>query len=219
MQGQKTLRLSLRSQRLGGFPPMIVRKVHRVVGVVMLLPFFAWAITGLIFFIKPGYTGAYELLSPKTYPLAQSVNVVSEPGWREFRYVRTVLGDHLLVRADTGWKQLDPVTKQARPAPSDADLRTLLKDAFTANPQRYGEIASITGDTIKTTTDIEVTLDWNRLSLQQKGKDTDRIDLLYKIHYLQWTGIKSVDRVVGMVGIAFVLVLTSLGAWLAFKRG
>jgi hypothetical protein len=55
------------------------------------------------------------------------------------------------------------------------------------------------------------------MSLQQRGKDTDRIDLLYKIHYLQWTGVKSVDRVVGFVGLMFVLTLTTLGAWLAFK--
>lgn len=197
---------------------MIIRKLHRVIGIVMLIPFLAWAITGLIFFIKPGYAGAYELLNVKTYPLEQTVNVVSDPGWREFRYVKTILGDHLLVRGESGWKQLDPNTKQPRPAPSDVETRSLLKDAFAANPQRYGEIAAIEGDTIKTTTGVEVTFDWNRLTLQQKGKDTDRIDLIYKIHYLQWTGIKSVDRVVGLVGITLVVVLSVLGAWLAFKR-
>ena len=196
---------------------MIIRKLHRLIGIVLLLPFFAWAITGLIFFIKPGYTAAYEILNVKTYPLEHEVSVASQPGWREFRYLRTILGDHLLVRLDSGWKQLDPVTRQPR-APSEADVRALLKDAFTTNPQRYGEVATITDDTIKTTTGIDVSLDWNRLSLQQKGKDTDRIDLLYKIHYLQWTGIKNVDRIVGLVGIALVLVLTTLGAWLAFKR-
>ena len=47
---------------------------------------------------------------------------------------------------------------------------------------------------------------------------TDRIDLLYRIHYLQWTGIKKLDNVLGMLGIALVIVLTTLGAWLAFKR-
>jgi hypothetical protein len=197
---------------------MKVRSLHRIIGILLLLPFFAWAITGLIFFIKPGYVGAYELLNPKTYPLDKAVNVVSEPGWREFRYLRTILGEHLLVRTDAGWKQLDPATKQPRPIPTDAEIRTLLKDAFAANPGRYGEIASISGSDIRTTTDVDVSLDWNRLSLQQKGKDTERIDLLYKIHYLQWSGIKSVDRVLGITGIVLVLVLTSLGAWLAVRR-
>jgi hypothetical protein len=197
---------------------MMIRKLHRLIGIVLLLPFLAWAITGLIFYIKPGYTAAYEILNVKTYPLDREVNVVSQPGWREFRCLKTVLGEHLLVRLDSGWKQLDIATKQPRVA-SEADVRALLQDAFTANPPRYGEVASITDDTIKTTTGIDVSIDWDRMSLQQKGKDTDRIDLLYKIHYLQWTGFKSVDRVVGLAGIGLVLVLTTLGAWLAFKRG
>jgi hypothetical protein len=56
------------------------------------------------------------------------------------------------------------------------------------------------------------------MSLQQKGKDTDRIDLLYRIHYLQWTGFKRVDKIVGFAGLGLVMVLTTLGAWLPFKR-
>jgi hypothetical protein len=94
----------------------------------------------------------------------------------------------------------------------------LLEDAFTINPARYGNITGVNDNTVKTSTGVEVTLDWNRMTLQQKGKDTDRIDLLYRIHYLQWTGVKSVDRVVGLIGITLVLTLTSLGAWLAFRR-
>ena len=56
------------------------------------------------------------------------------------------------------------------------------------------------------------------MGLQQKGRDTDRIDLLYRIHYLQWTGFKNVDKVIGFTGLVLLLALTSLGAWLAFKR-
>jgi hypothetical protein len=198
---------------------MRVRTIHRIIGIILLIPFFCWAVTGLIFFIKPGYAGAYEPLTPKTYPLETRVTLTPQPGWREFRYLKTILGEHLIVRTDDGWEQLNPQTNQLRPKPSEAETRALLQDAFTVNPSRYGEVKSISGDSIKTNTDVEVTLDWNRLSLQQKGKDTDRIDLLYRIHYLQWTGVKSVDRVVGLVGIALVLILTSLGAWLAFKKG
>jgi hypothetical protein len=57
------------------------------------------------------------------------------------------------------------------------------------------------------------------MSLQQKGRDTDRIDRLYRIHYLQWTGVKSIDRVVGFVGDCLALVLTSLGGWLVLEEG
>ena len=64
-----------------------------------------------------------------------------------------------------------------------------------------------------------VTFDWNRLSLQQRGRDTDRIDLLYKVHYLQWTGQKTADKVLGLAGLTLLIVLTLLGARLAFRRG
>ncbi len=198
---------------------MIVRRIHRVIGVILLLPFFAWALTGLVFFIKPGYAAAYEMLATKTYPTETQVQITAEPGWQEFRYVRTILGDHLLVRTKSGWTQLDPANHQQRTQPTENEVRTLVKDAFASNPARYGEIANANGNTVTTTTGVEVTLDWNRMSFQQKGKDTDRIDLLYRIHYLQWTGVKSIDSVVGLVGIFLVLVLTSLGAWMAFKKG
>ena len=198
---------------------MRVRTVHRVVGIILLIPFFGWAFTGLVFFIKPGYAGAYELLSPKTYPLNTQLPISPAPGWQEFRCISTILGDHLLVRTRSGWIHLDPKNNQPRNPPNDEELRKLLKDAFSANPTRYGDITSVKGNTVTTSTGVEVTLDWNRMTLQQKGRDTDRIDLLYRIHYLQWTGIKSLDRVVGLVGLALVLTLTTLGAWLAFKRG
>ncbi len=198
---------------------LFVRRLHRVIGIVLLLPFFAWAITGLVFFIKPGYAGAYEMLSPKKYPVSTHLPISVEPGWQEVRYIKTILGDHLLVRTKSGWAYLDPKNNQPRALPTDSELRTLLKDAFQTNTARYGDVATANGNTVITNTGVEVTLDWNRLSLQQKGKDTDRIDLLYKIHYLQWTGVKSVDRVVGLVGISLVLVLSFLGAWLAFKKG
>jgi hypothetical protein len=196
---------------------MRVRTFHRIVGIILILPLLGWALTGLVFFIKPGYAEAYELLSPRTYPMDGSVLVSSEPGWKEVRYFRTVLGDHLIVRTDQGWLHLNPSNKQPRNKPTDAEIKLLLKDAFSTNPQRYGEVTSISGDTIRTSTDVEVTLDWTRLALQQKGKDTDRIDLLYRIHYLRWTGVRSVDRVVGVAGIVLVLLLTALGTWLAVR--
>jgi len=198
---------------------MRVRSVHRFIGILLFIPFFGWALTGLVFFIKPGYEGAYEQLDPKSYPMTAGLPITSEPDWLELRYLRTILGDHLLVRTKSGWTQLDPTNKQQRNLPSEENLRKLLKDAFTVNPQRYGDISTINGTTVTTNTGVEVSLDWNRMSLRQKGRDTDRIDRLYRIHYLQWTGVKSIDRVMGFVGIVLVLALTSLGGWLVFKRG
>lgn len=201
------------------FKSMRARKLHRIIGVVLLLPFFGWALTGIVFFFKPGYEGAYEIISLKFYPLSSQSSVVAQSDWLEMRLVKTILGEHLLVKRTDGWSNLDPITQQPKTPPSEAEFRSLLKDAFGANPTRYGEIVSVNGTTATTNTGVEVTLDWKRMSLQQKGTDTARIDWLYRIHYLQWTGYKTFDRVVGMIGILLVLTLTSLGAWLAFRRG
>ena len=196
---------------------MRIRRLHRIIGIVLLLPFLGWAITGLIFFIKPGYEGAYEVLSPKTYSLDRAISISPDPSWLEFRYFRTILGEHLIARTNKGWLHLNPKDMQPKSVPAEDEIKLLLTDAFTANPQRYGEISSISGDTASTNTGVEISMDWNHLSLHQSGKDTDRINLLYRIHYLQWTGAKRIDRVVGLIGIVLVIALTILGARLAIK--
>ncbi|MGH9831874.1 MAG: PepSY domain-containing protein [Blastocatellia bacterium] len=194
------------------------RKLHRIVGLVMLLPFFGWAITGFVFFVKPGYEGAYELLQPKTYPMdGEKIALTPNPTWLELRCFRTILGNHLIVRTEQGWQHLDPATSAVRAKPTDDEIKKLLLDAFSANPGRYGQISTIAGATATTTTNVRVTLNWNRLSLQQAGKDTDRIDWLYKIHYLQWTGVKWVDRALGMLGLALIIILSVLGLTLLLK--
>ena len=197
---------------------MQTRKVHRVIGIILLIPFVGWAITGLVFFIKPGYTGAYEVLTPKFYPINNQLLISENPNWLEVRYLRTILGDHLLVRTDSGWMNLNLNDKRPRSAATNDEIRRLVQDAFSMNPKRYGQIVSVNGNTVTTDTGVVVTIDWNRMSLQQTGKDTKWIDSLYRIHYLQWTGIKSIDRILGVTGITLVLVLTGLGACLAFRR-
>jgi hypothetical protein len=195
-----------------------VRKLHRIIGIILLLPFLAWAITGFVFFVKPGYTDAYDMLIPKTYPLDGSVMIASNPAWLEVRFFRTILGNHLTVRTDAGWIHLDPTTLQVRRQPTEDNIKLLLTDAFSSNPRRYGHISRVADDTVWTDTGVKVILDWNTLSLQQRGKDTDRIDFLYKVHYLQWTGMKNVDRVLGIAGLLLLVTLTVLGARLALKR-
>lgn len=195
---------------------MKTRTLHRIVGLVMLLPLIGWAVTGAIFFLKPGYAGAYESLPVKTYPLATRIALQTDPAWLEVRIVKTVLGEHLLVRTAAGWQQLDPHSLQAKPAPSEDELRALLIDAFAINPARYGQIATVEGNAATTDTGVQVTIDWNRLALSQYGKDTDRIDFFYRIHYLQWTGVAMLDKILGAVGIALVLFLSLLGARLFF---
>jgi hypothetical protein len=202
--------------RIAGVP-MTVRRLHRILGIVMLLPFVGWAATGIVFFTKPGYGAAYDALAVKTYPLERPLTVHPDPAWREVRYLRTILGPHLIVRMSTGWVQLNPVTLEPLPAPPDDEVKRLIADAFTASPARYGRIVTLDGGVATTDTGAVITFDWNRLGLQQRGRDTDRIDFLYKIHYLQWTGQKTLDKVLGLGGLTLLIALTALGARLALR--
>ena len=148
---------------------------------------------------------------------------IPDPGWLEARTLRTVLGNHLLVRTSDGWSHLDPATLRPRPLPGDADLRALLGDAIAADTARYGRIASLErGDggtaSATTTTGVAIDLDWRTLSLSQSGRDTRRIDALYRVHYLQWTGIAAVDRALGVIGLVSLLALAVFGLRLALPR-
>src|SRR5262245_56814510 len=181
----------------------------------MILPLAGWAVTGAIFFVKPGYAGAYEQLAIRTYPLDDNLPVRIQ-AWREARLVKTILGTHLLARTDAGWRNLDPATLRVEPVPPQEKLRLLFEDAFSANPDRYGHVATQADLTAHTTTGVDVTLDWNRLSVQQRGRDTARIDALYRIHYLQWTGVGFLDKILGVIGLLAIGLLAYLGVRLAF---
>jgi hypothetical protein len=196
---------------------MRARTFHRAIGLAMLLPFLGWIVTGFVFFIKPGYQQAYESLQPRLYPLTGNLSIKADPEWLEFRFVRTILGDHLIARTAEGWIHLDPATMRERDFPGEDEIRRLLDDAISINPQRYGRPERITGSTIHTDTGVRIDLDWERLSFQQRGQDTDRIDLLYRIHYLQWTGVEAIDRVLGPVGLLLVASLSVLGVRLAMN--
>lgn len=180
----------------------------------MLLPLLAWATTGVIFLTKPGYDGAYERLSIKTYPLAATPAIEAPPAWQEVRWIRSVLGPHLLVKSSNAFWQGDPSTGLPLPPPSAQQVRQLITDAIRANPQRYGQVHTIEGLSAVTTTDIHITLNWNNMSLQQKGKDREFIDTLYKIHYLQWTKWDKANTIFGVVGLIGLFSLTLLGFFL-----
>ena len=203
----------------------VTRRTHRILGLILLLPICGWALTGFVFFMKPGYGAAYGGLHVHEYPFEGLSVPQPRPDWLEIRIVRTFLGDHLLVRVESGPMQLDPTTSRPRELPDDAAIRQLIEDAIAPERARYGDIASVTrhtGDSpsasIETTTGVKIDLDWTTLALQQSGRDTRRIDTLYRIHYLQWTGIRSVDRVLGVVGLALLIALAILGVRLALSR-
>ena len=177
-----------------------------------------WTITGIIFFIKPGYQGAYEQLSVKTYPLSDSIVVRPNNEWQEIKLVTSILGDHLLVKSNNKTEHLDPNSLLLKPTPSEAEFKALLLDAFTGNSERYGDVIKLDGLSAQTNTGVEIKLDWNNLRLSQKGQDTQLINLLYKVHYLQWTSHKGVDQVLGVLGLILLILLTILGVRLYLKK-
>lgn len=196
---------------------MITRKQHRLLGGILLLPFIAWSVTGIFFLVRPAYDQAYSQLSPRTYA-ADEVKVSAAPQWQELRLLKTVLGQHLLVKEEGSWRQLDPDSLAARPTPGSADLANFVADAISQEPARYGDLLPGESDPFRTSTGVTISVNWDSLSLYQQGSDTRWIDRVYSIHYLQWTGIAALDRVVGVAGLLLLLMMTVTGSAMLLRR-
>jgi hypothetical protein len=191
-------------------------RVHRWAGIALLTPLFAWCLTGLVFLIQPGYGAAYEALPVRSYPLTEPLNITPQEDWLEYKVLRTVLGSHLLVRGNTGWRHLNATT--LTPFPADAQQRhNLISDAIALKADRYGHLLETHADPYLTSTGAEIRLQWNTLSLQQNGLDTRWIDRMYRVHYLQWTGIKALDKVLGVFGLLLLILISVTGARLLLR--
>jgi uncharacterized iron-regulated membrane protein len=194
------------------------RRIHRFLGWCLILPFFVWAFTGLVFFIKPGYQAAFSYLTVKTYPISNAVQLTPQPEWQEIKLLQTVLGPHLMVKQSDRWQQLNLTDFTVRPQPSADDLLRLIKDAMSVDSKRYGEQLLKTEQGFVTDTGVQIQLDWASLSLSQQGKDTELINNLYKAHYLQWTGQKTLDQVLGVIGLVLLMLTTVVGVRLLIRR-
>ena len=196
---------------------MIIRKQHRLLGGILLLPFIAWSLTGVFFLVRPAYEQAYSVLSPKTYS-ADQINISAQPEWQEMRLLKTVLGLHLLVKQEGGWQQLDPDSLEVRATPVEADLVSFVEDAISQDTLRYGELLPGESDPFRTSTGVTIAVNWDSLSLYQQGLDTRWIDRIYRIHYLQWTGIAFLDTILGVAGLLLLLLMTATGSVMLLRR-
>jgi uncharacterized iron-regulated membrane protein len=197
---------------------MEIKKLHRLVGIAVAAPILLWALTGIVFLIKPGFDGAYERLSPRHYEMQDTVSLLPSRGWSEITLFRTVLGDHLIVRDRGVWRHLDPGTLEERAFPSEQELKALISDAIKSDSGRYGNIVKVESGKASTDTGVEITLDWSGMKLVQRGSDTRLIDTLYKIHYLQWVGDPSANKALGFLGILLLIALFFSGLSLYFSR-
>ena len=200
---------------------MRIKQLHKVIGLMLVLPFLGWIITGVVFLTKPGYAGAYERIQPKYYPLEAALNIAPQPNWQVVTVKRTTLGAHLLVQVDGLWQQLDIATLEPALKPGTAELKRLVQDAASQNPERYGDVVDVSDNVFTTSTGVELTLDWPSLSIRQRGRDTRLIGALYKIHYLQWSGFKWFDLALGVIGLLSLLAVVVCGVllwWQPRKR-
>ncbi|GAA5526096.1 hypothetical protein Maes01_02690 [Microbulbifer aestuariivivens] len=183
----------------------------------MMVPMVGWAITGVVFFIKPGYAGAYEILNPKTYPLESDYSISMDDLWEEVRVIKSILGVHVLARSNGDYWNLNPGTLEPSEIPDKQRLKLLFEDAVSRNSARYGAIERIENLTAYTSTGIEVELNWDRLTFNQQGFDRKIIDSLYRIHYLQWTPWSAVNQLMGFVGLLLLMALMVFGVRIYFS--
>ncbi len=197
---------------------MTPRKIHKIVGMALLIPFLGWILTGIIFLTKPGYEQAYELIEIKQYPLNTKLSIQPEIDWLEYRIFKTILGYHLLVNANGNWIQLDPQTKTEKAKPHQSDILRLLQDAVSVNPKRYGVVKHLENGSYHTSTDVDLTFNWKSMTISQRGKDTKFIGLMYQIHYLAWLDSKPANIILGILGLILLSVLVYYGALLSFTK-
>lgn len=103
------------------------------------------------------------------------------------------------------------------------DARALAADAVAHSAHRdaYGAIgtARIEGANVRVAfAGADVDVDRASGSIAQRGRDTDRIDWLYRLHYLSWTGNRTLDRGLAVAGLALIWLVMIPGLVL-FVRG
>jgi hypothetical protein len=207
------------------------RRVHRVLGALLVLPFLLWTGTGLLFLVKPGWSGAYEMLSAFRAEPLETAGLVAlaelpVPQPARVEVATTALGPVFRVTAADGARHLVDARTGALLSPlarEPAVAVALDAAARAAAVERYGAPKDVHEDADEIAVTFSggatVHVGRNDLALRQSGADTARIERLYRIHYLQWTGVEGVDRVLVVLAIVFTWVLAALGLSLLRRQG
>lgn len=203
-------------------------RIHRWLAILLVVLLVVWSLTGLLFHLKPGWSRAYDQLTIErrdvSLQLATLQPLASLPGGAaRIELFDTALGPLYRLRTAKGTELLDARTGEPRSLTSD-DARLLAADAIRRSSHRasYGDIASIRvrEDTarIELTGGPTVSLGLRDGRMSQEGADTRRIDWLYRIHYLQWTGNAAVDKVLAVAGLALIWAVMIPGIVLFVRR-
>jgi uncharacterized iron-regulated membrane protein len=203
-------------------------RVHRWLAVVLVVPLVIWSVTGLLFHLKPGWSRAYDMLSAErpldampAVPLDAVASAAGGPPHR-LELFGSALGPLYRVTTAAGPVLLDAQLHRRSPL-SVADARTLATDAVAHSTHRdaYGPIGAtrVDPDTVHVAF-AHATVDVDRAAgtISQRGRDTDRIDWLYRLHYLSWTGNRTLDKLLAIVGLALIWLVMVPGLVLFVRR-
>jgi len=219
---------------------VVARKAHRWLGLALLAPLVVWVTTGFLFHLKPGWSGAYEMISAEDHAAvidpaglvtpasaltaARASKPEREAALHGLELV--TLGGAPTYRLELGDRVIlvDATSAALRSPLDDAAGRRLAEYAAgrATAADRYGAIERVESDdhTVRSHfaggAVVAVGRDDGRVS--QTGPDSERIDWLYRLHYLQWTRNRTFDRVAALAALAGLLVLAGLGVVLLVRR-
>lgn len=217
------------------------RGVHRLAGLALAVPLVLWIGTGLLFHVKPGWDEAYEALAvPPPGPLPWE-RVVFSPAALKARGLLdpgpVALGAHPSgLVAWFGLREgrptaVDGTSGEPVPLAGEDAARAFALAAISASrhASAYGSIVSTEpGAHRSALTSVEdpaflfttsggkrVLVDRVTGEVRQDGALNERIDLLYRIHYLQWTPWRPVNVALVLAASLLVLLLAASGLRLA----
>ncbi len=208
-------------------------RAHRWLALGLVIPLLVWSVTGLVFHLKPGWARAYDQLDearPGPLDLAAVTAIASLPGpatgWTASRvelfdsalgplYRVTILDGSALYDARTGARRSPLAVADARSLAVDAVARSEHHAAY-GDPVEVREAPAEFRIQFSGGAVVRIGRDDGRLT--QRGADTERIDWLYRLHYLQWTGNRAIDRVIAGAGLGLIWLAAVPGLVLAARR-
>ncbi|MCC6409081.1 MAG: PepSY domain-containing protein [Planctomycetes bacterium] len=220
-----------------------MRRFHRWLGTILVLPLVLWIATGVLFHVKHRYDEAYEALAvpPESVTdwsratvapaevlasgLADApLTLAAHPSGRLAYFGRR--GDApVAIDAQTG-RPIEPA--------DDALARRWLAAAIARSPHasRYGvevgseearEPSARTGAddpvlVVRTSGDKTVRIDRVTGEIRQSGALNSFIDATYAVHYLQWTPWPALNVALVLVAVPLVLLLAFTGVRLLLQK-
>lgn len=224
----------------------MTRRLHRLLGLSLVLPLVLWIATGLLFHVKYRYAEAYETLqvpareaadlSRFTVSAAQAAATGFFDKGRVPRFALRPDGRGAWFgRKDGRGVAVDAATGEPLPEAEKEISLEWVKEAVAASPNaaRYGHVlvsaASTHASSLTLSKNLSlsisfsggktVTLDRLTGEIGQTGALNDWIDFTYRVHYLQWTPWKAVNVGLVLLAVPLVLALAATGLGMAIGRG